>query len=507
MIHSDDIMTLIDAVLVGSASDAERAQLAERITTEQEVAEQYVRAAHLHAQLRHVLLPGDVAMRPPMAVTQDDARSVHANRIGKWRLVAAVSAIAAVLALMVGSLFFQPDAPAPTTEQTKPHVAQPVAILTNMEKAVFARDGAPMDLGEALSAGSIELVSGTVQVMFNSTAVVDLIGPCEFKMIGENKGRLVNGKLVAFVPPRASGFVIETPNGVRVEDLGTRFTVRVEAGQTHVFVREGKIAVHPPGGSAYPMIAGQRALFDRSGNQVPTSMAMDVPVKENLFIHYDAGRGVDVDADGWVRRWRQQAGNPDVGELRAEGLSQPRWISEVPSLGGQPAVRFDGQNARMICDSLVSSDSIVRGPWTVIWVGRFGQKDKQILIDGIKEDARSLVVRFDGAMVHAGPDRDAHPQFKVDVRQSLIGACVFGDEDHPARMLTESGPVPQNNQSTRAPDPGMSGLVVGGRGPAPGVNLQGDLAELLIYRRCLDDAELREVIDHLWDKYQLDLKP
>jgi hypothetical protein len=49
----------------------------------------------------------------------------------------------------------------------------------------------------------------------------------------------------------------------------------------------------------------------------------------------------------------------------------------------------------------------------------------------------------------------------------------------------------------------LPGYIVGGYDPAetPGRNLNGDIAELLIYQGALDDADLLAVTDYLQDKY------
>lgn len=118
-----------------------------------------------------------------------------------------------------------------------------VAMLSDIsDDAVFADSGESIKLGDSLPIGRIDLISGSAQLMFRSTAVVDLTGPCDFEMAGPNRGHLISGMLEAYVPERAHGFTIDLPGGARIVDLGTSFRVQVDhTAQYRISVLKGRV--------------------------------------------------------------------------------------------------------------------------------------------------------------------------------------------------------------------------------------------------------------------------
>ncbi|QNN22518.1 hypothetical protein HED60_09620 [Planctomycetales bacterium ZRK34] len=160
------------------------------------------------------------------------SKSIPASPMASLRAVG-VYAAAAMIALAVTAWFIlQPGPQTSHVDSAKPIVA----MLTNTDGAVFDNQATTgggsdaMTLGSELSAGLLKLTAGSAQIMFNSTAVVDLVGPCEFEMVGPNRGRLAAGSMSAYVPEAAHGFVVEAPAGqgtLSVVDLGTRFGLDV----------------------------------------------------------------------------------------------------------------------------------------------------------------------------------------------------------------------------------------------------------------------------------------
>jgi hypothetical protein len=179
-----------------------------------------------------------------------------------FRVPSFIAAVAAIIALALTAWFlFSPE---PRTLNPEPSAvpAAAVAMLSDLSAdATFADAAEPMKLGGDLSRGSLDLVSGTAQVMFRSGAVVDLIGPCSLEMTGNNRGFLRRGTLTAFVSEPARGFTVEAPRGVKVVDLGTRFLMSVDsADNTELVVLEGLVqlsGVNP----ADPLKAGCSAVI------------------------------------------------------------------------------------------------------------------------------------------------------------------------------------------------------------------------------------------------------
>lgn len=160
-----------------------------------------------------------------------------------WYLSAA--SVAALIALTATAWFVY--FPEPRTLTPEPSAAtQSIAMLSDIsEDVVFEPSDQPLALGHNLAAGPIHLRRGTAQVLFGSGAVVDLTGPCEFRMINAQLGVLSSGAIQAYVPEAARGFTVQSPHAT-VIDLGTRFGMHaLPAGPTRIRVREGHVQVIP----------------------------------------------------------------------------------------------------------------------------------------------------------------------------------------------------------------------------------------------------------------------
>jgi hypothetical protein len=87
----------------------------------------------------------------------------------------------------------------------------------------------------------LQLVSGLVEVAFDSGAVVTLEGPAALQITSAWEAVLHRGTLKAQVPKEAIGFRISNP-AVEVVDLGTEFSmVADDSGATEVFVLKGSV--------------------------------------------------------------------------------------------------------------------------------------------------------------------------------------------------------------------------------------------------------------------------
>ncbi|MBI1369996.1 MAG: hypothetical protein GC162_15245 [Planctomycetes bacterium] len=217
------------------------------------------------------------------------------------------AAIAALILLAAALLYvFLPTAP--NSPLPAPHSAAPAsfAILSDRsDDAQFA--DADLSLGEGLNT-PIKLTAGRAQVMFKSTAVVDLTGPCEFAMTGPNRGRLASGKLEAYCRPEARGFTVDLPDGSRIVDLGTAFVLQIDpVGNAFVQVTEGHVRLEGRADKPIELAAGQRGTIDRFGRATDTDQLAD----DHLAGVYDfesaqaSPRGVPLDQpngnDGWKR--------------------------------------------------------------------------------------------------------------------------------------------------------------------------------------------------------------
>ncbi|MBI1370380.1 MAG: hypothetical protein GC162_17225 [Planctomycetes bacterium] len=278
---------MIDAWFDAALTDEQAIALDAWLAADMTHAERFLRAASVHAGLSQ--LSADQALRGEtplpstslkadsvgMDLRQASSASPHADaeparRRSVWYAkgfraqgsgFGVKAAIAALIAL-AAALYFVFLPTAPNSPLPAPHAAAPAsfAILSDRsDDAAFA--DAEHSLGEGLTA-PIQLTAGRAQLMFNSTAVVDLTGPCEFAMTGPNRGRLTGGTLDAYVPQGAHGFTVEGPHGVRVIDLGTAYAMHVTAdGLTAVRVSEGRVEIQC-GDQTRLLTAGQTLVAD-----------------------------------------------------------------------------------------------------------------------------------------------------------------------------------------------------------------------------------------------------
>jgi len=206
--------------------------------------DEYIRYVCLHAQLQSELeWQGAVDVDPPVVP--------YRRRWFTRASVGAAFAASAILAI-IAWLYAAPESP-PRPSHDRPIASSAVATVIELEEAVFDASGLTMSPGAGLRPGLIQLEGGRTQIMFNSTAMVDLHGPCTFEMTGPNRGRLTSGRLEADVPEAATGFTVDLPDGARLVDLGTRFSVDARAGGgAWINVAEGVVELHTTETSASP---------------------------------------------------------------------------------------------------------------------------------------------------------------------------------------------------------------------------------------------------------------
>ncbi|MBI1373131.1 MAG: hypothetical protein GC159_10400 [Phycisphaera sp.] len=179
---------------------------------------------------------------------------------------------------------------------------QTVATLLNAEGAEFADAGQSLQPGDAVSRGALHLSDGEAQLMFDSTAVVHLAGPCVFEATGRNAGRLNSGSIDVYVPEAAHGFELGLPDGSRIVDLGTAFRVSVDDGGATLHVTQGRVAWSPAGADAdaTEIAAGQIVRITGGAVHVPTETVL-------LEDRFDGGdsplNGAAPDVRGRKQKW------------------------------------------------------------------------------------------------------------------------------------------------------------------------------------------------------------
>lgn len=255
MSHSSTTDTLIQLHVDGMLTSAQAAELDAMVAQSSDIAAELVQAMYLDAFVTHYH-----RVAPLTTIGRNSDPAAERLRV-RWPSVWSLAVTAMIaLAALVSIVFYVGRSSERSTTSPGP-ATPPVAMLTNIDHVVFAEGSEPMTLGGDLKAGPVRLLSGAAQIMFSSTAVVDLIGPCEFEMTGSNRGRLVAGRLKAYVPDHARGFTVELPDGSRIVDLGTAFAADVtSAGRQTLRVTKGAVELHHAG-SVTPLPAGHGARY------------------------------------------------------------------------------------------------------------------------------------------------------------------------------------------------------------------------------------------------------
>ena len=98
-------------------------------------------------------------------------------------------------------------------------------------------------VGDQIGTNWAQVNSGVVHVSFDSSAMVAIHGPAEFRAVGPNRAELRSGSLSVHVPKAAVGFAVATEE-VDVVDLGTSFNMDLQPnGNLMVHVTAGNVEV------------------------------------------------------------------------------------------------------------------------------------------------------------------------------------------------------------------------------------------------------------------------
>ncbi|MBI1368438.1 MAG: hypothetical protein GC162_07260 [Planctomycetes bacterium] len=363
--HHPDLAPLVAPMFEEELSDEQWTRLCDLLRHDPAARRAYLRLRALHAQLttRHShqtlrgeaplpstsLRAGSIGVNEPSASPHADAEPAPGRSVwytkgfrGQGSGFIFKAAIAALIMLAATLLYvfvpFTPHSALPA-----PHSAAPAsyAMLSDMSPDAIFADG-ERSLGEGLNT-PIRLTAGRAQVMFESTAVVDLTGPCEFEMTGPNRARLEAGQMEAYCRPQARGFTIDLPGSVRIVDRGTRFALDVPGGATArtmtMVVRQGHVDASVGDATPLNFAAGECLVALRAGAKAPGELH-----RARAAIHLRSGAKTTARAENRYT----------VGSLIQVG-DAPLWLTH---LGVQDAGPAGPAN-----DGFFSADPIDVGLW------------------------------------------------------------------------------------------------------------------------------------------------
>jgi len=273
---------IIQRWMAGTATEAEAAELQEALKTDDELRTLYLDYANLDAALETAANDAWIG-RASVARFPESVKGRKAERRRSWWIPAA--AVAAITAISSWFLFINPDSAKPAN----------LAVLSREAGAVWA-EMAPQP-GQPLQSRWLKLRAGAAEIVFSRGARVIMEGPAEFRVASENSGFLKSGKLYAYVPASAHGFVVRGEQ-FHATDKGTEFACAVpENGAAEVHVFTGSVSIGNSGGAARDLSAAQAARVDETGIQ-------EIPARPGSFMRDgDFARLNVVGAAGAAERW------------------------------------------------------------------------------------------------------------------------------------------------------------------------------------------------------------
>lgn len=285
----DTLDELLSRLAEGGASDADRERLAGLLRGDMEAQRLYIAVMSVHGWLGW---DGNAAASAEPTLVPAST----AGRIGRY-----AAAVAAGLLFVAGVWLFAGSDASPTPDVDAP-TGPVVAVLTEASSVSWLSE--PIASGDELRSQSLRIASGRLVIDYHNGTSLTLVGPASFTIDSPLRSRLSLGKAVAQVTPRASGFTIGTPNGVRVVDRGTEFAVHVDAGgAAEVFVFDGTVdLVDREGRIAETMLAGDKrrigrdGVLARAGIDGPASLEGPARPRTVALGHWDR----DGDLGGWT---------------------------------------------------------------------------------------------------------------------------------------------------------------------------------------------------------------
>ncbi|MBI1372517.1 MAG: hypothetical protein GC159_07125 [Phycisphaera sp.] len=311
--HEARVAELIGRYFEDDLEGTEAVELADLLRDDAAAREQFV-SFSLGRSLVGRVLGADRAAGATRHAARAAARPTVIGRIGA--VVRSPLAQAAVLAVAV-TVFIAVISNVdngPATETARPRPAEPTAyaVISDVRDAAWSGEAAASDepqVGAQLNGGTVELANGATQMVFASGAVVDVLGPAEFRVVGPKRGYLKSGRVLVWVPKDAHGFTITTDSG-DVVDLGTEFGVSVDdaTGAAEVHVIQGHVRAELRTKSGAPRVTqltASQALRMDAAAQTAEPVAIDTErfgrtLGPTLEEEAATGPGVSVNFDDYT---------------------------------------------------------------------------------------------------------------------------------------------------------------------------------------------------------------
>ena len=327
----DNFEQLVAATLDGSLSPADRAHLGELVATNPDARAFYLNylATHVVLQWSHDSLP---ALNLPASTEQAvSTGSPHTPplsaagvpmyrkgyepqpfklRVHHYALAAAALLVACGLAVYLLTATVDPKPDPVDPNQSPP----PVATLIQNTGNLRTPHGYPAE-GDDYGSGEYTLSSGTAEFMLTNAVNVRLRGETRMVMHNPMNVSLMRGSAEFVCPADARGFTVQMPDGSKVIDLGTAFSIKLQKnGLSILQVTEGAVVVEsnePLGEPVQNVTAGNRvAIVDGRAVPIQALSLSDIVAGGDGFGEH---RSVAIDLNGQTVAYREVLIGPAAG--------------------------------------------------------------------------------------------------------------------------------------------------------------------------------------------------
>jgi hypothetical protein len=264
---------LIQEMLDGVLDEDQRADLLERVESDNEARKRYLDQIATHTALQAVLadcLPQTVGAP---GILNGETQSTFVLK-SRWPAIAVIGSLAATILLLLGSIaYLGSREPKVVQSGSPPHPA-----MITQAVGAYDRDGVAIRSGQSVESGQLSVDRGVVRLDFVNGARLAVEGPAKIEVVDDMRVVLLNGVITATIPESAIGFVVDTGTA-RVVDLGTSFGVSVgDDGTTDVCVFEGEVTVRRKGSAASQPALVREGEAVRASESSPTVDSADYQV-------------------------------------------------------------------------------------------------------------------------------------------------------------------------------------------------------------------------------------
>lgn len=302
---------------------------------------------------------------PPILPAQGQR---HISRVS----IASIIISMAALIMMLAYVFLNPR----TTGTV-------VGLMVDSINAKWQDESAGIQPGQDMRKGPLYLRQGLARIRFDSGACVILEGPAQVELLSSSSMYVREGKIVATVGREAIGFVVNTPQG-KILDLGTEFGIQVEpAGKAQIHVFQGEVVLYPMDDKKYLNVSqGSAKSLDHTGR------VTDIPVQAAAFVRPEEMSSRLLARTGnTYHRWKAWVyeihRDPSLvahyfdvqDDMRSDSL-----INTSPHTHGRLTGQFGAQDR--------SSPTWVAGRWPEKQAVRFERGKNQAIVVGAEETLR-----------------------------------------------------------------------------------------------------------------------